>query len=349
MTALHFVLPGDPATRTGGFRYDARMIEGLRAAGRAVVVHALPADFPFPCGATREAAASLLAGLPSGAAVVVDGLGYGALPELALQHSQRLRLIALVHHPLAAETGLDRRQQERLFESERAALAAARGVITSSDYTARGLEAYGVAPKRIRVAEPGVDPAPLARGSGGGTAVLLCVATLTPRKGHAVLIEALAELADRPWRLVCAGSRSRDPETARRIENLLCNKGLSERVRLLGEIGDDALAAAYDGADLFVSASHYEGYGMVLTEALARGLPLVATRAGASAETLPDDAALLVPPGEPDALSTALARVLGDTALRESLAAGARRARSRLTDWPTAARRIADALDTLLA
>lgn len=349
MAALHFLLPGDPATRTGGFIYDACMIARLRAAGRTVTVHALPDDFPFPSETTLARAERVLAALPEDATVVLDGLALGAMPALAERHAGRLRLIALVHHPLAKETGLSAAQSAALFESERAALAAARGVITSSAQTARSLEDYGVAAARVRVAVPGVEPAPLARGSAGKDPTLLCVASLVPRKGHIVLLEALARLRDRPWCLVCVGSTDRHPATAEAVARRARTLGLSERVAVLGELDGDALDAAYDAADLFVLASHYEGYGMVFAEALMRGLPVIACRGGATAETLPADAALLVPAGDPEALAGALARAIDEPALRRDLAAGARRARDALPSWEAAGAGFGAALDALSA
>lgn len=347
MAALHFLLPGDPATVSGGFLYDAKIVAALRESGREVALHALPAGFPCPSAATRAAAERLLAQLPEGAALVVDGLALGALPEPAARHAGRLRLIALVHHPLAAETGLDTAARDRLFESERAALAQVSGVIATSPRTARDLAAYGLPAARIRVVEPGTDPSPLAAGSGGEAPMLLCVASLTPRKGHAVLLEALARLRGRPWRLICAGSATRDPACAESLSKLCAKLGLAERVDWLGEVSPDDLDRLYHGADLFVLASHHEGYGMVLAEALMRGLPIVATRAGAIPETLPAEAACLVPPGEPAALAGALAPLLEDPAARASLATAARRGRESLPSWTEAGARFAAALQAL--
>lgn len=345
MAALHFAVPGDPATLTGGYLYDRRIVEALRAGGRQVAVHSLSAAFPRPDAAALAHARGVLAAIPPGATVVVDGLALGAMPGVAAQHSPRLDLVALVHHPLADETGLDAARAQRLRRSERRALAAARRVIVTSAATARSLAAdYGVASARIAVVEPGTDPAPLARGSGGDTPALLCVASLTPRKGHAVLLDALARLRGRRWRLTCAGSAQRDPATAAALREQARRLGLLERIEFAGELPPAALGALYDRADAFVLASYHEGYGMALAEALARGLPVVSTTAGAIPGTVPPDAGLLVPPGDAAALSVALARLLDDATLCAALAAGARAARARLATWDDAAARFAAAL-----
>lgn len=334
MADLHFLLPGDPDSLTGGTLYDKRMVEGLRGAGWRVDLRSLPGAYPTPDGAARETARSILARIPDGAAVVFDGLAYGALPELARAEAGRLRLIALVHHPLALETGLAPDRRAVLVAQERAALAVAARVVVTSPSTARSLADYGVAESRIGVVPPGTDPAPLAQGSGGAAPRLLSVATLTPRKGHAVLIEALDSLRDRAWQLTCVGSRTRDRETAEGLAALIAARGLEARIDLAGEVAPAALEGYYATADLFVLASHHEGYGMAFAEALARGLPVLGTTAGAIPDTVPATAGLLVPPGDAVALARALARLLDRDGPRSKLAAGARAARADLPAWP---------------
>jgi glycosyltransferase involved in cell wall biosynthesis len=342
---LHFIVPGDPETRTGGFVYDRRIAEALRSQGVEVAVHALPSGWPFPGQEALQAAKALLAGLPRGALVLVDGLAYSVLPVLAAEHGDRLRLVALVHHPLAEETGLSAQDREALAESERAALIHARHVVATSGFTANALLDYGVTQDRISIVPPGVEPASLAAGSEGETPHLLCVATLTPRKGHDVLLNALAGLADRAWTLDLAGSEVLNVRHATQMRRVCSGLNLDHRVRFHGELAGERLEALYRNADIFVLASHYEGYGMVLTEAVAHGLPVVATAGGAVPYTLPEGAGLLAPPGDIAGLRAALARVLDDTELRERMAAGARAARDRLPTWSDSAMKLANALE----
>jgi glycosyltransferase involved in cell wall biosynthesis len=228
--------------------------------------------------------------------------------------------------------------------SEARALAAVRVAVAPSAATARALADYGVPAKRIAVVEPGTDAAALAPGSGGPAVELLCVAAIVPRKGHEVLVEALGPLATRRWHLTCAGSPARSPETVARLRHRIAALRLTERVRLAGVLDRAALDASYAQADVCVLATFHEGYGMALAEALARGLPVVSTAAGAVPDTVPADAGLLVPPGNVAALRDALGRVLDDAALRVRLAAGARRARERLPTWEQACARFEDAL-----
>jgi glycosyltransferase involved in cell wall biosynthesis len=245
---------------------------------------------------------------------------------------------------LALETGLDAATTQRLRTAELRALAAVSRVIVTSRTTAAALADYGVAASQVRVVSPGTDPAPLACGSSTPPLQLLCVATLTPRKGHAVLIEALAGLRDRAWRLACVGSAERHPATATALQRQIARAGIEDRVELLGELDEDGLGQLYARADAFVLASHYEGYGMAFAEALARGLPIVATCGGATAETVPQTAGLLVRPGDGEALRTALRRLIDDEALRARLRAGARGARRALPTWQEAGDRFAAAI-----
>jgi glycosyltransferase involved in cell wall biosynthesis len=350
---IAFLLPGDLATRTGGYGYDRAIVAGLRGRGWVVDMPPLRDAFPWPDDGARAAAARQVAALADGTLVVADGLAFAALPDLAERHADRLRWVALVHHPLALEADLSEAQRQALFDSERRALACARCVIVTSPATARALAAYGVPAARVQVVPPGTAPVAAARAGGGiaGPArplneapMLLCVATLTPRKGHALLIEALAGLRDRPWTLHCAGSTMRDAATATAVRHRIGALGLADRVVLHGELADAELDALYRRSDAAVLATSFEGYGMALAEAMAHGLPIVSTTAGAIPDLVPPGAGLLVPPDDVPALRRAIAALLDDPALRARLAAGARAAARSLPTWPQSVDAFAEAL-----
>lgn len=345
--SCHFVLPGDWHTLTGGYGYDRRIAAGLHESGWQVQRVALDASFPFPTAHALAQAEAAIAALPDGTLTVADGLAFGAMPQVAERHARRLRWVALVHHPLCLETGLGDAQRQALFASEARALATARWVLVTSPATARHLAAFDVPADRIAVVEPGCDPAPPAAGSGGAAPNLLCVATLTPRKGHALLLDALAGLRDRAWTLHCAGSATRDAATAAQLRRAIDTLGLAGRVHLHGELDDAALARCWHAADVFVLPSLFEGYGMVISEALAHGLAVIATRTGAAVQLVPPEAGLLVPAGDVPALRAALAAWLDDTPRRERWAQGARAAAARLPSWPQAVERFAAALQGL--
>ena len=346
---LTLIVAGDPGQLTGGYVYDARIVAALRARGRSVEVVGLEGRFPVPDDPARDSMARALSALPDGAQVVIDGLAMGGLPEVIAPHADRLAIIALVHHPLADETGLDEANRRHFLDSETRALALARRVIVTSRWTARGLDRFGVAASRLRVVEPGVEAAPLASSAldleSPGPRRLLCVATLIPRKGHDLLLEALAALQERDWRLEVVGSHARDPDHAAGLFAAARRYGLEERILWAGERDAAGLAAAYHRAELFVLPSRYEGYGMVVTEALSRGLPVLTTTGGALVDTLPAQAGLAVPPGDAAALGDALAAWLDDADLRRRLRRGAREARHDLSDWQQAGDRFLAALD----
>jgi len=326
------------------------VVDGLRARGWTVHVHELEGAFPEGDTAAHGAMDRVLSSLSDNALVLLDGLAMGGLPEPLAAHAARLRLTSLVHHPLHLETGLSYEAQARLRASEIEALRNCRGAVVTSARTAEHVAALGMHPARIRVAPPGTDPAPLAQGPAPGTAVeFLCVASVIPRKGHDVLVEALAELNVRAlgrWRCRCVGSLSRAPDFVDRVRALIEARGLSDRIELVGECSDEALRGEYDRASVFVLASHHEGFGMVLTEALARGLPVVATTGGAIPDTVPKGAGILVPPGDAPALAHALHTYLSPEAW-ERAAAEARRAAHALPDWDRATETLEGALQAL--
>jgi glycosyltransferase involved in cell wall biosynthesis len=270
------------------------------------------------------------------------------LPETASQLAGRNPLLALVHHPLALESGLSVEQADALRTSERTALAAVQGVVVTSAATARLVASeYGVPAARITVARPGSDPAPLALGSQDGVVRLLSVGAVVPRKGFDVLIAALATLADLPWRLTIAGDRARDRSAAAQLDADIARHALENRVAVLDAVSAQRLAALYAEADLFVLASYFEGYGMAYAEAVAHGLPVIGTNAGAIADTVPPDAGLLVEPGDIAAFAGALRRVIEDADLRRHLAGAARAAAPRFPTWRHSAEIFARALETL--
>jgi len=322
------------------------MAAALRARGCRVRLIELDASFPHPTTAALEQAGHALASVPTGTIAIIDSLAFGAMPDLVAREAARLRIVALLHLPLAATWGLDVDTARRFESSERRALGCTVLVIVTGTAAAPLLARYEVPSHRITVVEPGTDPAPLARGSGPAdrTIELLCVGTLNAIKGHELLLEALAATSNRNWHLTCAGSLTRDPTTADRVCAATARLGLADRVTLVGDLDRDALATCYDRADLFVLATRQETYGMAVAEALARGLPVVATMTGAIPELVGSDAGVLVPVDDRTALTAALTRLLDDRALRARLAGGARRVRDRLPTWEAAAERMVAAL-----
>jgi glycosyltransferase involved in cell wall biosynthesis len=336
---VHVVVPegiDDPARPSGGNAYDRRVCQELAALGWAVHQHPIDGAWPRPGAVGQAALARVVRRIPDGAVVLLDGLIACAGPEALVPQARRLRQVVLVHMPLGdrppdGEAGAARAR-------EREVLAAAAVVVTTSAWTRRRLaELYALPAGRVHVAEPGVDTAGLALGTAAGDA-LLCVAAVTPDKGHEVLLDALATATDLPWRCACVGSLDRDPTFADGVRRATRSKGLGDRVRFAGARTGADLDRAYAAADLLVLASHAETYGMVVTEALARGVPVLASEVGGVTEALGhgEDGTrpgLLVPPGDPAALGVALRAWLGDAELRGRLRRAARQRRAALRGW----------------
>lgn len=329
----YLVVPGDvddPTRPSGGNAYDRQVRRGLGAGQIAV-----DGTWPRPDAAARAALDRALADLPDGASVLLDGLVACAVPGIVERHAARLDLVVLVHLPLGDEVGAG-----DLAVPERRALRAARAVVATSGWTARRLrELHGL--DRVPVAAPGVRPAPLARGT-DGVSRLLCVGAITPTKGQDLLVDALGA-ADRPLRCDLVGPLTRDPAQVAAVRAAITRHGLGGRVRLTGPLTGPALAAAYAAADLLVLPSRVEAYGMVVTEALARGIPVLAADAGGVRDALAG-AGTLVPPGDVAALAAALRRWWADPALRDGMRAAARARRGRLDGWEVTSRCLAEVL-----
>jgi glycosyltransferase involved in cell wall biosynthesis len=275
-----------------------------------------------------------------------------AVPDIMVAEASRLRLAVLVHLPLADETGLTPDEAAELDALERETLRAAMAVIATSAWTGRRLiDHHGLPAARVHVAAPGVDTAPLAPGTDGASQ-LLCVAAVTPRKGQDVLVEALATSTDLSWSCVCVGGLDRAPGYVDRLRRLTETYHLGGRVRFVGPLTGDDLAASYAAADLVILASHAETYGMVVTEALSRGIPVLATAVGGVPEALghaPDGSVpgMLVPAADPTALAGALRRWLGEPDTRRRLRSSARDRRATLPGWEVTTQAMAGVLEGL--
>jgi glycosyltransferase involved in cell wall biosynthesis len=348
--AVLFLVPGDPHQRTGGYRYVGHLVTALNGAGVPAEVEGLAGRFPVPDQTAETAMDQALARCDDGACVVLDGLAMGGLPGVVKKHSSRLRLLALVHHPLADETGISQEHREFLFASETRALAAVSQVVTTSRHTALRLQDFQVSPRAIRVVEPGADTVsasvePERQVPANGELQLLCVASLSPRKAQHQLVQALSELQNLPWHCTLVGSTGRDPEYSKNVTDRISEHGLAGRISLAGELEDDALAEHYRRAHLFVLPSVYEGYGMVIDEAIAAGLPVITTDGGALAGTGNRPGIRQYPAGSADGLRDALQTCLSDRQLLQRMTEDAGRSSQSVRLWSDAAREFERVLD----
>jgi len=358
LRSVHVVVPADiddVAVPSGGNAYDRRVCLGLSDTGCSVHELAVAGGWPRPNTAARESLARTLSTLPEGAVVLIDGLVACGVPDVVVPQAHRLKIVVLVHLPLGDEVGASPSAAAELAALERETLHAASAVVATSSWVARRLVAtHGLDADRIHVATPGADPAPLAAGTDGASR-LLCIGSVTPTKGQDLLVEALATMnaaADLPWNCDLTGPLSRNPVHVATVRSMIERHGLGERVRLTGPKTGERLSAAYAEADLLVLPSRIEAYGMVVTEALARGIPVLAAAVGGVPESLGYDPGgrvpgILVPPAEVAALAEALRRWFGDPALRDRLRGTARRRRDTLDGWGVTSRCLAEVLERL--
>lgn len=350
MTAVHFVVPDgieDRARPSGGNAYDRHVSRGLGSLGWSVHVHEVPGGWPRPDSTSLAALARAVERVPDGSVVLLDGLVASTAPEVLVPQARRLRLVVLVHMPLGHRPPADATSATR--SRERRVLSAAAAVVTTSSWSRRRLLGlYQLPADRVRIAVPGVHTAELAPGTAIGGA-LLCVAAVTFDKGHDVLLDALQPISDLSWRCVCVGSLDRDRAFAEGVRRRTIEGGLVDRVQFVGTRTDTDLDRSYAAADVMVLASRAETYGMVVTEALARGIPVVAAAVGGLTEALGygEDGTrpgLLFPPGDPQALGAALRAWLSDSELRGRLRLAARERRQSLPEWSTTASAVAGVL-----
>lgn len=342
--AVHFVFPAgidNPGRPSGGNVYDRRMSHGLAALGWQVHEYAIAGEWPHPTPADDAALGRLLEGFPDGSLVLIDGLVALCASRLAEQ-TTRLALVVLVHMLLTGESPQGAKQAV-----ERSVLSSARGVITTSQWARNQVLArHGLSPGDVDVVEPGADGAAVVGGTASGGA-LLCVAAVTKAKGYDVLLNALTDIADLDWSCHCAGALDLDVDFTENLRQQAAAGGIADRVRFLGALAPMEMAAEYAAADVLVLASRAETYGMVVAEALARGVPVIATDVGGVPEALGAGSrtpGLLVPPHDPGALAAALRAWLGDAGLRQGLRAAARERRQTVRDWALAAATLSEVL-----
>ncbi|NKB35312.1 MAG: glycosyltransferase [Pseudomonadales bacterium] len=345
--SIIFAFPGELETQTGGYRYDRLIIEELRSLGIKVETLSLPKSSLLLQTSSRQEIQQKLASLPDRSIVIIDGLAYGVLDDLAVAEAERLRIIALCHHPLAFENGLSAQKKKDLLHSEQRALQSARATIVTSHFTKQLLvDQFDLAAEKIVVALPGTDKVSFAP-CNGDPVRLLTVAALIQRKGHDVLIDALASLKNFSWQARFVGGADFDPDWASSLQESVDQLGLSARISFDDSVED--IRNEYQNADVFVLPSRFEGYGMVFAEALAAGLPVVGANSGAVSEVVPKEAGLLVPPDDCASLTEALREILSNDSTRRRLQAGAQKAASGLPSWQESAQVMARTLREVYA
>ncbi len=318
-----FIIPGPLATISGGYGYDRAIIAGLRALSHQIEATEL--------GDPR--AALSLPGLP-----IIDGLALPAFADLAADIAAR-PCVGLIHHPISIEPDM-----AHLADLERRLFPAFARIIVTSDWTAKALaEQFAVAPDRIRVVQPGTAPAPRSAFRDHGCEIL-ALGSLIPRKGHDMLLRALGRLWDLDWHLTIAGAAD-DAAFGASLKAQAVELKIGDRVSFPGVLTGAALDAQWAKTDLFALATRFEGYGMAIAEALARGIPFAVTRGGAAGDGLPDMAGAVCNVDDQITYSKTLRRMIFDTPLRREMADAAWTAGQTLPDWPAQVEKFAAALE----
>jgi len=342
MSEVHVVVPAgidDPARPSGGNIYDRRLCDELARWGWSVREHLVPGSWPSPDPADQNRFKELLAGLPDRSVVLVDGLIASAAESL-VGAAGRLRVVVLLHMPNATE-----RTEAAVFRSVAA-------VVTTSQWSrGRVIAQHGLPVDRVWAAIPGVDPVRPAVGSASGRN-LLVVGPVTPAKGHDMLIAALAEIADLDWHCTCVGALDLAPDFVASLAAEAQRLGISDRIEFTGPLSRAALDDIRSQADLLVSASRREAFGMAVAEGLAAGIPVIATDVGGQCEAVgcaPDGTVpgALIPVDDAKRLASDLRRWLTDPAARNRWRNAASQRSEQLASWAKTAQTVSTVLSTI--
>jgi glycosyltransferase involved in cell wall biosynthesis len=341
---ITLIVPAPFSTISGGYGYDRRIVGELRAASRIVDVVELDGSFPLVDAEARTSAVDAWFALPSQTRPVIDGLALPAFADLGDALATRAT-VGLIHHPLCLETGLDDADRARLAELEHGLFPRLRRVVVTSATTADTLASrFAIPMERIRTVVPGTDDAARCREAYGGTCHILSVGTLIPRKGHDILLRALAASRDLDWHLIIVGA-NRDLFCADFLRSLARELKIADRVDFAGERIGDALESLWRDADVFALATRYEGYGMAIAEALKRGLPVVVTDGGAAGVLVTPDAGYVCAVDDVDQIARALRRLVADHDRRRRMAERAWQIGQSLPSWRAQAALFAAALN----
>lgn len=281
---VRFLVPANIRHNSGGKVYNARLTQGLRTLGVAVETLAVEGSWPDASARERRLLGGLLgawdprpdspqADITPETVTLVDGLiACGAPAEMeyaaaAGQHAWVLQHMPSPSHP----------------DGEGRALRAAAGVIcTSSSAAASAAEKHGL--RASSIALPGTDAAPVA--SGSDPPHIIAVAALLPNKDQLLTVAALARLRDLAWTASLVGTDDADPAYAAQVRAALASLEMEDRVRVTGQLAGTELADEWNRTDLSILVSRAEAFGLVVTESLAHGIPVIVRDGTGAVEAL---------------------------------------------------------------
>ncbi len=312
-----FVIPGDINLPTGGYRYDREIINAWKTTGVDIKLISINGNYPFPSEAEKQDAIAQVDTFPKADIAVVDGLLGGISPGFLQKLCKIMPVVALIHHPLCLENGLDEATAQSLKQSEKQGLEFISNIITTSPTTSKTVaELFGFNTDKIHTVLPGVDRSATSTGNDDRTINLLCVGSVIKRKGHKDLLLALSKLTHLDWRLDCIGSTNFDKILFDELQMIIKQEKLTGKIKFHGGVTEEALEKACSKTDVFVLPSLFEGYGMAYAEAIVRGIPVIGTIAGAIPETVPENCGILVKPSDVSSLANALETMISNETLR---------------------------------
>ena len=316
---VHFLIPGDIETLTGGYVYNKIIIEGLRKLDYKVSIYQLPVDFPFPSDKTLEECNQILTKIPFREPILIDSLAFGPLNKIIAENFGRNPIIPIIHLPLSYNPKYSEETKKHLKEQERNAFEYSPSIIAVSEFTKQLIVEYGINPEKIRVITPGVFKVPRKINYPHLPKKLLCVGSYLPAKGQLLLVQVLAEIKDKDWTLTMHGIQYFDPEYVQLIENFIVNSNLGERIFMKKQVSGNELIEVYLQADLFILPSLFENFSMALSGALTHGLPVITTNAGGISFSVPENMGLFVTPGNKSELIIAINELLTNPVLYKRL------------------------------
>jgi len=316
---IHFLIPGDINTLTGGYVYDKNIIEGLIKSGYTVNVHQLSNDFPFPSEENLKKCEAIYKSIPNGNPVFIDSLAFGPIHNILLMYQNKNPVIAIIHLPLTKNPNFSRAEREQFFLPEQNALKLANKIVAVSEFTKQIIIDYGIETSKIEVITPGVFKMPKKQSYPDNPEKILCVGSYLPGKGQLLLVRALAKLKHLCWTLNMFGIQNFDLPYVQKIQTEIIAEHLDERIFINPPISGDKLTKAYLNADLFILPSFFENFSMALNDALNYGIPVITTDGGGIPLSVPKNMGIIIPKGNETDLKQTIENVLTDSLLYKNL------------------------------
>ena len=286
-------------------------------------------------------------------------LGYGLL----LAKSLGVPIVATIHHPISVDMAAALAEAKSWLKSFRVAIFYSflimqgvvsrrmdRVVTVSKTSAEDAIRAFKLRQDRVRIVHNGIDTGIFRRldhVEKEPNSLVIVGKTEDKKKGVHLLLKAVQLLKDDvDVKVKVVGKQDADDGYRRKLVQEL---GIGDRVTFTGHVGADKLAQLYSSAEIAVTASLYEGFGLPAAEAMACGTPVIATRAGALPEIVGEHGTgILIPPADPPALAAAIKRLLADRPLRQRMGDAARKRIEESFSWEGAARKTLEVYQEVL-